>query len=66
MTAQGRLSGMIIGLLPVILVLFMMVINPGYFMDFANTGLGRILLGLSVVMEITGFIVINKIVDIKF
>ena len=66
MTAQGRLSGMIIGLLPVIIILFLMVSNPSYITDFAATTIGQILLMLSVVMEITGFIVINKIVDLKY
>lgn len=66
MTAQGRMSGIVIGLLPVFIVLFMMVSNPTYFLDFAADPLGQILLGLSVVMEIIGFIVINKIVDLKF
>ena len=66
MTAQGRMSGMIIGLLPVAIILFLMVSNPSYIMDFAATSIGQILLMLSVVMEITGFIVINKIVDLKY
>ena len=66
MTAQGRMSGIVIGLLPVFIVLFMMVSNPTYFLDFAADPLGQLLIGLSVVMEIIGFIVINKIVDLKF
>lgn len=66
MTAQGRLSGIIIGLLPVFIVVFMMVTNPSYFTDFVMTPIGRILLVAAVFMEIIGFIVINKIVDLKF
>ena len=60
------MSGIIIGLLPVAMILFLMVINPSYIMDFAVTPLGKILLVLSAVMEIIGFIVINKIVDLKY
>lgn len=66
MTAQGRMSGMVIGLLPVIIILFMMVVNPSYFMDFVATSTGRMLMVLSVFLEIIGFISINKIVDLKF
>ena len=66
MTAQGRMSGLVIGLLPVIMVLAMMVLNPSYFMDFVATPTGRLQLGASVVLEILGFISINKIVDLKF
>ena len=31
LTAQGRLSGLIIGILPLILILILLIINPGYF-----------------------------------
>jgi len=66
MTAQGRMSAMVIGLLPVFIILFLMVSNPSYIVDFAATPIGQALLILAVVMEIVGFIVINKIVDLKY
>lgn len=66
LSAQGRMSGIIIGLLPVFVILFLMVVNPTYFTDFANHPIGRIMLVVGVVMELTGFIVINRIVDIKY
>lgn len=65
-SAQGRMSGVIIGLLPVAVILFLMILNPTYFTDFVQHPIGRMMLVLSVVMELTGFIVINKIVDIKY
>ena len=65
-SAQGRMSGIIIGLLPVAVILFLMIVNPSYFGDFAAHPLGRIMIIVSVCLEITGFIVINKIVDIKY
>ena len=66
LSAQGRMSGLIIGLLPVVIILFLMIINPNYISDFAGDPRGRLMLTGCVVMEITGFIVINKIVDIKY
>jgi len=66
LTTSGRFSGIIIGLLPVIVILLLMVINPNYFQSFASSGIGKLMLAVSVVLEITGFIVINKIVDIKY
>ena len=65
-SAQGRMSGIIIGLLPVAVILFLMIVNPSYFGDFASHPVGRIMIIVSVCLEITGFIVINKIVDIKY
>ena len=66
LSSQGRMSGVIIGLLPVAVILFLMIMNPSYFGDFASSSLGRIMLAVSVIMEILGFICINKIVDIKY
>lgn len=66
LTAQGRMSGLIIGLLPVFIILALMVINPAYFTDFFASRIGRIMLLISVVMEGIGFFIINKIVDIEY
>ena len=65
-SSQGRMSGWIIGLLPVVVILFLMIINPTYFTDFAANTIGKIMLGISAVLELTGFFVINKMVDIKY
>ncbi|MPN07539.1 hypothetical protein SDC9_154809 [bioreactor metagenome] len=66
LSAQGRISGVIIGLLPVVLLLFLMMLNPEYINEFVSTNLGRILLGTGLIMEIIGFMVVSKIVDVKY
>lgn len=66
LTSSGRTSGLIIGLLPVVIILGLMVINPTYFEEFFASTIGKLMLGVSVLLEITGFAVINKIVDIKY
>lgn len=65
-SAQGRLSGIIIGLLPVGIILLLMVLNPTYLTDFINHPIGRIMLIAGAVLEVIGFLVINRIVDIKY
>ena len=65
LTAQGRMSGMVIGLLPIFLVLAIMVMSPTYFEGFFETQMGKILLIVSIVLEVIGFSFINKIVNIK-
>lgn len=65
LTAQGRMSGLVIGLLPIVLVLAIMVTSPSYFAGFFETALGKILLAISIALEVTGFAVINKIISIK-
>ncbi|MDD3269413.1 MAG: type II secretion system F family protein [Syntrophomonadaceae bacterium] len=66
LTAQGRLSGLIIGLLPVVLIAIMLVINPAYFNVMLKDTRGIFLLSTAVVFEIIGFIIIQKIIDIDF
>ena len=65
-SAQGRTSGIIIGILPAAMFVFLMIVNPEYLQDFINQPMGRIMLLISVVLEALGFFIINKIVDIKY
>lgn len=64
-SAQGRISGIIIGFLPVVLMLTIMVINPEYFEGFFESDIGKMMIAFSVILEIIGFVMINKIVNIK-
>ncbi len=66
LTTSGRFSGIIIGLLPVLMILVLMVINPNYFNSFADTGIGKAMLAASVILEAAGFLAIRKIVDIRY
>lgn len=66
LTAQGKLSGMIVGLLPIVVVLFLMITNPSYIMEFVETPIGIAMMIAGIVMEIVGFVVINRLVDIKY
>ncbi len=66
LTAQGRMSGLIIGLLPVVIALMLMLINPDFIMAFFESTLGKILLAVGVCLEIIGFVVVKRVVDIKY
>jgi tight adherence protein B len=66
LTASGRMSALIIGLLPVFLVVALMILNPRYFAGFFQSTLGIVLLVVSVVMEMIGFFIIRKISDVKY
>lgn len=65
LTAQGRVSGLIIGSLPVVLILIIMIINPEYYEGFFEASIGKVLIIISVIMEFIGFSIIKKIVNIK-
>ena len=66
LTTSGRFSGIIIGLLPVFVILILMVLNPNYFNAFAASNVGTLMLAVSVLLETIGFLIIKKIVDIKY
>lgn len=65
LTAQGRMSGWVIGLLPIILGALMFVINPSYIMELFTTQIGLMLLTAAVMGEIIGIILIKRIVNIR-
>ncbi len=64
LTSQGRMSGWILVLLPIAVGLFMTSMNPGYLDPLFHDSIGRIILAITIVMEIIGAVVINRIVDI--
>ena len=65
-TAQGRMSGLIIGALPIGIAAVLMVVNPDYMSTFFTTKIGNIMLVVSVVMEVIGFFAIRKVVTIDY
>ncbi len=66
MSASGRISGMVIGLLPVFLIAVLMILNPSYIMTFISTPVGLGLLAVAAFMEFIGFFIVQKIVNIKY
>lgn len=66
LTASGRTSGMIIGLLPLGLAGVLMLINPEYIASFFSSQMGAMMLVTGAVMESIGFLAIKKIVSIKY
>lgn len=66
LTAQGRISGIIIGLLPVFLCGFMLVAQPNYIMELFTDKIGLLMLLLAVVGELAGMLIIKKIINITF
>ncbi len=65
LTAQGRLSAIIIILLPVGVAAFLFLMNPEYMLTLFRHPLGLMLLGAAVVLQIIGILIIRKIVNIE-
>ncbi|MBR1761507.1 MAG: type II secretion system F family protein [Schwartzia sp.] len=65
LTAQGRASGWILAGIPVGLAAILSVLNPAYLRPLIEEPIGHIAIGVAIVLEIIGFIVIQRIVDIE-
>ncbi len=65
-TAQTRLSGMVIGVVPVMVLLVIFFMNPEYIKPLFDTQDGQLALCVAICLIIAGFISIKKISDIEF
>ena len=64
-TAQGRLSGYILAALPVIVALFLYFTSPDYLEELVSVKEGKYGIGIVVGMQIIGFLVIRKLINIR-
>jgi tight adherence protein B len=65
LTTQGKLSGAIVGALPVAVAFMVWVIDPNYMSKLWSTMIGYILLAIWFFMQMVGCFVIYKICDIE-
>lgn len=65
LTAQARLSGVILSVLPVAVGLFIMFTAPDYMRVLFRESVGRNLLFTAVVLQILGFLIMRRIATIK-
>jgi tight adherence protein B len=65
LTAQARMSRVIVSLLPPFLLLIIELVNPTYLEPLFSTGTGHILLAVAGAMIATGWIVMGRIVRIE-
>lgn len=65
LTAEGKVSAVVLGLLPLGLGLVMFVINPDYMGLLFSDMLGRIMLGLGILGMAVGFLWMKKIITIE-
>jgi tight adherence protein B len=64
-TAQGRITGFVLVLLPIAIVCIILITSPEYLKPLWNDRAGRTLIALAVVLQIAGAIAVKKIVRIK-
>ncbi len=64
LTAQGRISGLIIGLLPIVLTTIIFILNPEYIKLLFTSTPGLIMVFYAIMSQILGLAIIKKIVQI--
>lgn len=65
LTAQGRLQGIVMGLLPLILAAALTFVDPIWMRPLLTTPAGWVTVAVIVVLEFMGFLLIRKIIDIR-
>ncbi|MFQ5890172.1 MAG: type II secretion system F family protein [Gemmatimonadota bacterium] len=64
-TAQGRLTGYLLAGLPILVGLLIFLLNPEYMSVLFTEPVGRLMLTAAGVMQVVGFLVIRRIIDIE-
>jgi tight adherence protein B len=65
LSAEGRLSAWILGLLPVLFGLYLLITNPEYLSPLISDVLGWIMLGVGAVLMLVGTLWMRKIVNVE-
>lgn len=66
LTAQGKMEGVVVTLLPIALAVVINMMNPGYLDPLFQTPQGRVILSVAIVSGIIGSLLIRKITNIRY
>jgi tight adherence protein B len=64
-TAQGRMTGYLLAVLPLVLAFVIYTFNSEYITILVEEPIGRVLIAMAAIMQVVGFLTIRRIVDIK-
>ena len=64
-TAQARMSAIVIGALPFLIVGGLLLMDPQYLAPLFTTAVGLVMLLVASTAEIAGFIILKRILDIQ-
>lgn len=65
LTAQQQLTGVVIALMPVAVGGMFLIVSPGYINVLFTSTEGQVVLGVGVVLELVGIMIIGRILDIE-
>lgn len=65
LTAQGRISGAVVSLLPFALAIALSIISPGYLNVLFTTLIGKLMIIVGIVLQLIGIFILTRLVEIK-
>lgn len=65
LTAQQKMTGVVLGLMPLGVGILFLLMSPDYITPLFTERVGKIMLGVAVVMETIGIMIIRRILDIE-
>jgi tight adherence protein B len=65
LSAEGRLSGLILGALPVVFALYLILVRPEYIAPLFNTAIGILLLSVGVITLLVGAVWMAKVIKVE-
>jgi tight adherence protein B len=66
LTAQGRMSGLIISILPIAFSIIILLLNPEYILTLFQDPIGWLMVILAIIGQILGIFMIRRIIDIQY
>jgi len=64
-SAHGRLTGVVLSILPIVLVIALLLVAPGYLEGMAKDSTGKYLIAGAILFQFIGYFFIRRIVHIK-
>lgn len=64
-TAQGRFTGYLLAGLPLAVGFLIFLLNSEYMMVLFRETIGRVMIAVALILQVTGFLIIRKIINIK-
>ncbi|MDD2371733.1 MAG: type II secretion system F family protein [Firmicutes bacterium] len=65
MTAQAKLSALVVGGIPFFIVIILYLLNKDFMMPLFTTLIGNVLLGIALLMQAIGIFILVKLLDLK-
>lgn len=65
-TSSGKVTGILLAVLPIFLLVALSYMNPDYISVFFHERVGRYMLGFCAFWELIGFLIIRKILNVRY